>query len=202
MAPDVPTATVLADLSRMYFFIRSLGGNQSLDYERLLDLLRDAVEARLEPRYAWTAWDRGNDGQSSFIGYVQKALGFRVETVEPREALFELAADARSPEADLLRELVRFDTRIAYAIARLAERGTVVVLSDSYGLAAPMLDACRRGWDVKLAWWGEGLDHRWNAHVYNGDDDPEIDFIDLSIYTGELFGRRGRDERPVLDELP
>ncbi len=202
MSDQARPAAVLADLSRMYFFIRSLGMNQSLDYERLLELLRDAVEQTLEPRYAWTAWDRSNDGQSSFIGYVQKHLGFEVEAVEPREALAELAADTRSPKADMLRELVRFDTRIAYAIARLAEDRTIVVLSDSYSLAAPMLDACRRGWDVKLAWWGEGLDHRWNAHVYNGDDDPMIDFIDLSIYTRELFGKRVNDDRRVLDTLP
>src|SRR5690606_30827069 len=59
----------------------------------------------------------------------------------------------------------RFDAKIAYELGGLIENeefDRIVVISDSYDLASPMIDLAKYDIEVYLAFFGRQLDFRWN----------------------------------------
>jgi hypothetical protein len=114
----------------------------------------------------------------------------------PVDAQF-LAASSAGPR--LADRLTRFDTSIAYMIGRLATTHQIIVVSDSFALAEPMVRAhfvrAKSGNPGSaprnvLAFFGRALDPRWHGFLHNVGHEDSIEFLDLDQHEDWLFGGR------------
>ena len=157
------------------------------------------VSHPLAPRFAWTAYDAANAGQERFVQILTDQFGFQVETVDPKSALTYLGPTEKESYADR----TRFDPQISFALGRYAGRvPEIVVISDSYGLFTPMLEAERRGTRVHLSFFRESVDPRWQRHL--DVRSKTISFLDLSEHLGSLYRLRVPQSRgeSVLRLIP
>ena len=187
-------SAVLIDGSCLYLAARSLYEGRQLDYHGLVDLLVDRIAGLSKPGETaalwcmWTAASVQNEGQSRFLEFAERDLRWEVRRVPPGDSyvvdpslVLGLSSDNRSAS-----RLVRFDASIAFAIGRLAEqRSPLVVISDSFALADPLRRAARLSPDIRLAFFGTALDSRWQGVLRREDF---VDLIDLDEHDDRLFG--------------
>jgi len=191
---------VLIDGSALFLGARGLYEGRQLDYRALVDVLVNHVEGLEAPngvsRPRWVMWTSAspqNQGQSRFLDFAENELRWEVRRFSPADSFMIEPATVLglSQEGRAASRLVRFDASIAFAIGRLAELHRIVVVSDSFALADPLIrtghvvtDSARR---PVLAFFGRALDARWQRVLRTeGNFAPE--FIDLDDFEEKLFG--------------
>lgn len=186
---SVGRQALLCDLSRLFFSLRRQ--EVRLDYRAMVrELLGNGSE--FAPLAGWTAFDPANDAQKRLHERLGDD-GWHIVTMSPPQAqLVRGFADAdeeggkRKPLVPH-EENIRFDTQIAFALGRLAgEVDRVVVVSDSFALADPVLQTVDRGTKVDLAFFSDELDARWMSVIKVTDG---LEFCDLTTVNRESGGR-------------
>lgn len=199
------TTALLADLTALFLASRTLEREKNLDYLRLDQCLKN--EARVKSfdfALVFTSFDPNNEGQRKFLDFVGDRLGWTVDRVHTNDAILRPPTSTSLDVAEA-RPFVRFDARIAFCLGRLAGQFEhVIVVSDSYALAAPILETVERGTKVTLAFFGQLLDTRYGKLIHKVA--PSIAWLDLDKHLAELFGgdRYPSTEFPVsgLRRLP
>lgn len=188
---------VLVDGSALFLANRALHEGHQLNYRGLVSLLVDEVpglSAPGEPGAVWTMWTAAsaqNEGQSRFLEFAERELRWDVRRFNPANSymveptmLLGWSSDSRSAN-----RLVRFDASIAFAIGRLAEQySPLVVVSDSFALEDPLRRAARLSPEaapISLAFFGRALDSRWQGVLRK---EHPFTFIDFDEYEDKLFG--------------
>ncbi len=199
-APDHPTV-VLVDGSALYLAARALHEGRQLNYHGLVKVLTSGVGWLQAPgpgsNATWVMWTSAspqNAGQIRFLEFAENELLWEVRRFDPANSSIidpETALDA-SPATRA--RLVRFDSHIAFAIGRLAATHQIVVLSDSFALAQPLLLSQQVGAAVRcppptLAFFGRSLDPRWQSVLRRGANGG-IRYIDLDDSEEDLFGSK------------
>lgn len=247
--PPKQVGAVLMDGSALFFAARDLYPGTPLNYEELTTSIREiawssefgckdqstgpcgifppAVQAGpfdYPPRTSWMMWSAisaKNEGQARFLKYVD-GLGWDIRSFAPADSFMvdpvttlSLAAGTRIGE-----RMTRFDASIAYMIGRLADQCQIVLLSDSFALAEPLVRASKSRFEAErrlareenrepkqmppniLAFFGRALDPRWFAVLRDWRSDGMSDcvqFFDLETRAHLLFGVSPVRERPWLD---
>lgn len=194
-------AAVLIDGSALFLASRGLYEGYQLDYRALVKLLVGQVgglespsDGQAHTRWVmWTSASPQNQGQTRFLEFAESELRWEVRRfspidsyiVEPSTAL-GLSTDSRAAS-----RLVRFDASIAFAIGRLAHDHRIIVISDSFALADPLLRSAQidagNHRPSHIAFFGRALDPRW-PRVLKGDADRSPLLIDLDDHADQLFG--------------
>lgn len=193
---DPSSCAVLIDGSALYLATRSLYEGSQLDYRELIDVLVDQVQG-VKPPLAndahwvmWTAASAQNAGQTRFLDFAENQLRWSVRRFSPVDSymveptsLIGMSGDSRTSN-----RLMRFDASIAFAIGRLAgPTCRIVVLSDSYALADPLIRAgrvCKT--KPTVAFFGRAIDSRWPRALRSSN--AQVDFLDLDEFEFQLFG--------------
>lgn len=203
------TSVVLIDGSALFLAARSLYEGRQLDYRALVSLL--ATEVSVEPpvptdRYCrwvmWTSASPQNQSQNRFLDFVENELRWEVRRVSPADsymvepaALLGLSSEGRA------NRLVRFDASIAFAVGRLVDRHRIVVITDSFALADPLVRSALVANDDPagrpvLAFFGRALDSRWQRVLRTeGPSAPVL--VDLDDFEMQLFGGQLAATRPL-----
>lgn len=208
------SVAVLIDGSAVFFGVRSLFPEQTLDYRALIAVLCDRVPGLHSPRapdcpdwwVMWTSASTDNAGQQKFLEFAERDLGFTVRRVSPIDSyVVEPTLLGSGVDQRTANRLIRFDSSIAFALGRIAETHRVVVVSDSFSLAEPLLRLATLPSSPRLeppilAFFGRALDTRWPRAIRGS---KVINFLDLDEYERDLFGgkevtRHSRDD----DKLP
>ena len=188
-----PRSAVLIVGSAVFFAVRTLFENAQLRYPALIDLLVEQVEGLQRPSSShgsswvmWTSASPQNQGQAKFLEYAENALRWEVRRFSPVDSyMVEPASTLGLSDSRSATRLVRFDAGIAFALGRLADWDHVVVVTDSFGLADPMMRVSRVGNRPVLAFFGRVLDTRWQR-VLNKQDAAPV-WIDLDDHVSSLF---------------
>lgn len=240
------------DGSAMFFAARDLYPGTPMSYAELTTSIREVAWSRefgcegqsdaacgihlpavqpgpldYPPRTSWIMWSSisaKNEGQARFLKHVE-GLGWDIRSFAPADSFMvdpvttlSLAAGTRIGE-----RMTRFDGSIAYMIGRLAEQCQIVLLSDSFALAEPLIRAARARYRAEhelaqrenrdpkqmppniLAFFGRSLDPRWfavlrqwNQGGYGGNGGC-VNFFDLDSRQHLLFGVSPVREQPWLD---
>jgi hypothetical protein len=193
-------AALLIDGTAVYFRSREGRSEQRLDYEGLNRvLLAEAGISSFDPALFFTTYDAQNEGQAKFLTFIQTRLGWEPDPrpVWDADPLPERARWERTER----NEFIRFDTSIAYALGRLLERRSkIVIVTDSFALEHPMSIAAERGQtNIVLAFFGRQLDPRWLPIVRGGNS--KIGFINLDDHSEALFGREFLPSKSVSTGL-
>lgn len=151
---------LVADLSRLCFAIYRQSAK--LDYKGLVQRLAgESGKFDLLLGFAMYTEAMGDPG----IPFEQlRGNGWKIPVLTPRQSVTIIGTSSGCKEATIIspEDNVRFDTQIAFALGRLAgEASKVVVISDSFALAGPILQSIDRGTKVELAFFTEELDRRW-----------------------------------------
>lgn len=181
----------------------------TLNYPALQLCLRDA-RAQQETSFPpatlsllFASTDPESEGQSRFIemlsksGFVVDASDFRENYRSPAPGTFPSTfRDGRHDDVKPQGSLV---ARIAFALGLLARHQTpsVVVVSHSFELHAPMAELARRGGKVSLAFFGSLVDNRWKRAGLFEQDSP-IQFIDLDMRSLDLLGLDTSERRSTM----
>lgn len=189
---------VLIDGSAVFLTVRSSSEGRQLDYRRLVDALANEVDG-LVPSWApssnlwvmWTSVAAQNQGQARFLDFAENDLAWETRRFAPADSymidpsgIFGFGSESRSAN-----RLVRFDAPIAFAMGRLAETHSLVVVSDSYALSDAFLRAAKIPGVRKtpaLAFFGRSLDPRWQRVLRTEPSRPQ--FVDLDEHESSLFG--------------
>jgi hypothetical protein len=175
-----PIGALLVDGTALFLGARNLADGGSVDYLRLDQLLKSLVPGlqNWQPAIFFTSWDRGNDGQNKFLEFLESRIGWTVDRIVTHDTLVRPPARA-AEEADEGQLFIKLDAQIAFSLGRLVEKCShIVVLGDSFNLAAPMEETAKRGTHVSLAYFDRLLDPRWRR-ILRLPKSP-IDFFDLS----------------------
>lgn len=250
--PQKQVGAVLMDGSALFFAARDLYPGTPLNYEELTTSIRaiawskefgcedsskgpcgiwpPAIQAGpfdYPPQTSWIMWSAisaKNEGQARFLKHVE-GLGWCIRSFAPADSFMvdpvttlSLAAGTRVGE-----RMTRFDASIAYMIGRLAEQCQIVLLSDSFALAEPLVRASRARYRAEhelarkenrdpkqmppniLAFFGRALDPRWFAVLRHwheegyGGNGGCVNFFDLDSRKHLLFGVSPVREQPWLD---
>lgn len=196
----LPPVAVLIDGSALFLTVRSLI-DRNLDYKAFIALIsrhvpgvREAGTSVDATRWVmWTSVSPQNEGQNRFLDFAENQLHWEVRRFSPADSfivepstLFGAVSDAKGVHQRLL----RFDASIAFALGRLAENHRIVVVSDGFGLADPMIRAAKIGRSIPkptLAFFGRALDSRWQR-LLRVEPDHAPRFLDLDDHEDELFG--------------
>jgi hypothetical protein len=202
--------SVLIDGTALYFRSRE-GRTERLDYEALDSELqmrssvgRSALERLrnqgasgsalpsmppFDPVIFFTTYDSKNDGQTKFLSYLRSKLAWQVET-KPIWDADPLPIDAPWERNERRNQYIRFDAAIAFALGRLVERRKrIIVVTDSFALAQPMLAASEYGTQIVLAFFGQQIDPRWMPVVKESKSNSGLQFWDLSDSSQPIFGK-------------
>lgn len=211
----------LMDASAVFFAVRDLYEDHQLDYAALGELLRAKSGARPNRQRTspgspddiwamWTSFHAQNTGQARFLDYAERTLGWSVRRIEPSDSYIidpqTTLGISKAPDGGANRavnRLIRFDAAIAYSIGRLAETHRIVLLSDSYALAEPLVRAAVIRQEKNfVAFFGRLLDPRWHGFLRNKSG-SNVEFIDLDADDAELFGgRRTANQNLWEDNFP
>lgn len=219
-ASNSSPVTVLVDGSALFLAARTAGDGRPLDYRSLVELLCSKLDGELFPPerdhgrmsstwVMWTSATAENAGQNRFLEFAEKELLWTVRRVSPSDSfmidpssVLGLIGESRATS-----RLIRFDSQIAFAMGRLAEDQRIVVVSDSYPLAASLQRAkhLRNNSQANnvLAFFGGALDPRWQR-LLRDPSRGEVDFVDLDEHEALLFGG-GKEVRRAAqgaDDLP
>lgn len=247
--PRKQVGAVLMDGSALFFAARDLYPGVPLDYGELTTSLREIAWSpefgckdgssgscgivapcthvdplNYPPPTSWIMWaatSPKNEGQARFLKHVH-GLGWDIRAFSPADSFMvdpvttlSLAAGARIGE-----RMTRFDASIAYMIGRLAETCQIILLSDSFALAEPLVRAAKTRYETErrnakaedreprqmppniLAFFGRALDPRWFAVLRDWKSDGMNDcvqFFDLETRAHMLLGVSQAKDRPWLD---
>jgi hypothetical protein len=199
MRPSSTPFAVLIDGSALFLTVRSIHEGRQLDYRQLVNVLCNSVEG-LPPSWQpisnlwvmWTSVSPQNQGQARFLDFAENELGWETRRFSPADSymvdpsgVLGLGAEGRSST-----RLLRFDAPIAFAMGRLAESHSLVIVSDSYTLSDAFLRSARvptaSARSRTLAFFGRSLDARWQRTLRTDPASPT--FIDLDEHESELFG--------------
>lgn len=173
-------AVLLADLSQLYFAHSRLNPAGKIDYPSMVKSIAEHMNVEsFDSKFGWTSLESSNPGQVRFLNALGEKGNWKICDYTPRKAAVfsERGYKKMSPE-----QAIRFDTQIAYALARLVDHSEkILILSGAYSLFHPMLDAKDRGVDIALAFFQEEVDPRWLE--VRGGENP-LDFLDLSDMDG------------------
>jgi hypothetical protein len=217
--PDRLPVAVFVDGSALFLAAKLAGDGRALDYRQLIDLLCELVEGLVPPGrdvggrpstwVMWTSASAENAGQNRFLEFAEKDLLWAVRRIAPSDSfmvdpssVIGLIGDPKATS-----RLIRFDSQIAFAMGRLAVEHRIVVVSDSYPLAASLVRARQLRQDHHannvLAFFGRALDPRWQR-LLRDREGVGIDFIDLDEHESQLFGGGKEVRRAVhsADDLP
>jgi hypothetical protein len=191
-------SVVLIDGSALYMATRALYEDRHLDYHGFVSLL--AAKVGVQPagvgKTRWVMWTSAspqNAGQSRFLDFAKKELRLEVRPVSPSDSFIVEPNSILDASSSTKSRLVRFDASIAFAMGRLAEEHRIVVVSDSFPLAQPLLLSRRLALDrdpPALAFFGRALDNRWQGLLRREPD--TLEFIDLDDSEEALFGGLSR----------
>ena len=181
------STALLGDGTALFLASRTLERDKNLDYVALDQRLKMVARVKsFDLALFFTSFDPNNDGQRKFLGFVNDRLGWTVDAVHTNEALLRPVATGDSDTGEF-RPFVRFDARIAFCLGRLAgQYDHVIVISDSYGLSAPILETVERQTKVTLAFFGQLLDPRWGKIIHKVS--PPVAWLDFDKDLLELFG--------------
>lgn len=236
--PNQQVGAVLMDGSALFFAARDLYPGMPLGYDELTKSIREIAWSKefgcqssstgpcgiwapsieplpLEypPRTSWMMWSAispKNEGQSRFLKHVH-GLGWDIRAFSPSDSFMvdpvttlSMAAGTRIGE-----RMTRFDASIAYMIGRFADHCQIVLISDSFALAEPLVRAARSRYEAErakakledrepkqmppniLAFFGRAIDPRWYAVLRDWKSDGLSDcvqFFDLDTLAHMLFG--------------
>jgi hypothetical protein len=201
--PEAPV-TVLVDGSALFLAARVAGGGRALDYRKFVELLCQRLQGQLFPPgreggappstwVMWTSATSDNAGQNRFLEFAEKELLWAVRRVSPSDSFMVDPSSVLGLIGDSSKtaRLIRFDSQIAFAMGRLALDQRIVVVTDSYPLAASLQRAkhLRAGSQANnvLAFFGSALDPRWQR-LLRDPSKSDIDFVDLDEEETTLFG--------------
>jgi hypothetical protein len=196
-------SAVLIDGSALYLAARDLYEGRQLNYHEFVRVLSEQTGVQpagpnSKTRWVmWTASSPQNAGQNRFLEFAEKELHWDVRRVNPVDSFIIEPNAIRDDSPATRNRLVRFDASIAFAIARLAEKNRLVVVSDSFPLAQPLLLARRLAASERepapaLAFFSRALDNRWHG-LLRRESTETLQFIDLDAAEAPLFG--GTKER-------
>lgn len=199
---------ILMDGGAVYFAVRDLYEGLQLEYPELARILCRKYPTELRPPdprtranpdqlwAMWTSFHSQNIGQARFLDYAEQTLGWNVRrfapsdsyTIDPQTTL-GLSKSSDGGSSRVVNRLIRFDASIAYTIGRIAKTHKIVLISDSYSLAEPLVRAAglRSGKNC-VVFFGRLLDPRWLGLRKSASD--FLDFIDLDEESEALFGAR------------
>lgn len=201
---------VLIDGSALYLAARTLFEGRQLNYRALVDLLCREIHGLQPPRaitapHPWVMWTSAaaqNQGQNRFLDFAESDLHWEVRRVSPADSFMvePTTVLGLSTEGRAASRLVRFDASIAFAIGRLAPTHQVVLLTDSFSVADPLMRAAQIHGDQTrpvLVFFGRALDARWQR-VLRTEKDLAPRLIDLDDYETDLFGSESAPDRPPV----
>ena len=187
---------LLLDGTALFQASKSLYPENSLDYQTLKFILgmeagwpeSDSAAEDSVRSVMWTSAVEDNLGQAKFLDFVETKLYWKVRKFRPADSyMVDLSSNAAlggNPHAS--QRLMRFDAPIAFAMGRLAESHQIMLVTDSFTLADPLLRAIEiSGQKAHLAFFGRALDSRWLRVIRST---PELNFIDLDDFSEVLFG--------------
>jgi hypothetical protein len=191
---------LLADGSALFFTTRALGGDKPLDYRRLEERLKEEYRLKsFDVTLFFTAYNLANESQQKFLAFIRDTMRWTLDAVPWFEAVVP-PSTYTTLEGNEPRPFIRFDARIAFSLGRLAGvYDQVVLVSDSYPLAWPMVQAIKKGTAVNLAFFAQSLDPRW-IRYFRGPS-PEIKLFDLDRFSEELFGLKGGTATSFASEI-
>lgn len=152
----------LIDGSALFFAGTKIG--KKINYKNL------KTELNITTGHFFSAIDEENSKQQDFLRMISSA-GFKDYHTSPYHArlcshLWEVSCD-----------VIRFSTWISFALGRIKDRSEkIVVISDCFDLHAPIIESCRDGFTVELAFIKSALDPRWHKLIMAN----EVKFIDLT----------------------
>ena len=196
---------LLVDGTAQYLAAKIASPKGRFKYDAMLDILRAARKvSRFDLAIHFTSFHPSNDGQTSFLKYIGEWV--MVDAVPVSEAVLAtmtpMGSIGDSADASTHPAYIRFDARIAFCLGRLAGQYDFVIVSDSYALSAPALEAKNRGSEVLLAFFGQSLDPRWQRQFRDG----QLTFLDFDEgqYQTHLFGldSRAPQSKSGLSKLP
>jgi hypothetical protein len=194
----------LIDGSALYLAARALYEGKQLDYHALCRVLTSKVEGLALPtpgstEHLWVMWTSAsaqNTGQQRFLDFAENDLRWTVRRFNPADSFMVEPTALLGLDGKAAGRLVRFDASIGFAIGRLADNYRIVVVTDSFALAEPLLRAARLAPDQAarpvLAFFGRALDSRWQR-VLRTEPDVAPSFVDLDDFEESLFGSRVQD---------
>jgi len=206
---------VLMDAGAVFFAVRDLFDGLQLEYPALADVICTAVPASghlspPDPRKGpdreklwamWTSFSHQNAGQVRFLDYAEKKLGWVARRFDPSDSYvvdpqttLGISKSSDGGNSRSVNRLIRFDASMAYTIGRISETHMIVLITDSYMLAEPLVKAAQRRQEKEkekkkncIAFFGRLLDPRWNG-LLRGKAKDYIDFVDLDDHEVKLFG--------------
>jgi len=188
---------LLSDGSALYYTSRLVGDNRPLNYRRLDERIKQDIGLEsIDFARFYTAFDPANEGQGKFLSFIEHEMRWELEAVPVGEAIVT-PATFTTYQSNEPRAYIRFDASISFGLGRLASvYSKVVVISDSYALARPILQTIARGTSVTLVFFRQCLDPRWNkllreiasANKRMPRVSDKVDFLDLDKSVDELFG--------------
>jgi hypothetical protein len=139
----------------------------------------------------WTSASPQNQGQVKFLEYAENVLKWEIRRFSPVDSyMVEPVSVLGLSDSRAASRLVRFDASIAFALGRLADTHRVVVVTDSFALADPMVRAARIAPSPEvrptLAFFGRALDARWQR-VLNKNKEGAPAWLDLDDHSSTLF---------------
>jgi hypothetical protein len=194
MARNISTTgrcALLTDGTALFFAARYVSPDKGIDYQALWNLLaaNRQIPSPFAPAVFFTASDPANEKQVRFHEMIG-SIGWKLAETPPHEATINnpLLGDAKESR------LVRFDALIAYTLAHLQattpDQMEVIIITDSYPVAAPVRDAVARGARITIAFFGSLIDTRWHRLFREEDGrDPRLRFLDLELHANTLFSR-------------
>lgn len=243
--PQKQRGAVLMDGSSLFFATRDLYSGVPLSYEELTKTIWEAAWSKefgcedqskgpcgiyppvvkaepfdYPPRTAWIMWSAisaKNEGQARFLKHVD-GLGWDIRPFAPADSFMvdPVTTLSLSTGTRIGERLTRFDASIAYMIGRLAEHCQIVLISDSFALAEPLVRAASSRYEAErnqaklenrepkqmppniLAFFARALDPRWFAVLRDWRTDGLSDcvqFLDLETRAHMLFGVSPTRER-------
>jgi len=188
---------LLTDGSALFYTSRFVGDNRPLNYRRMEERIKLGVALdSFEFSRFYTAFDPANEGQGKFLGFIERDMGWELETLPVGEAVVT-PTTFTTYQSNEPRPFIRFDASISFALGRLAGvYSRVVVISDSYAIARPIMQTAARGTLVTLVFFRQCLDPRWNKLLREISptnkrlprSSDKVEFLDLDQYVDELFG--------------
>ncbi|MFP4501451.1 MAG: hypothetical protein ACLFTT_10670 [Candidatus Hydrogenedentota bacterium] len=196
-----PRLAFLMDGSAFFFALMTGFKGNRFEYTEFLDMVaEDAAEfvdadvdaLPYELAYYFTSTDPNNEGQNKFNQFLE-SIGLDVITETPWAAD---VCNRQLVEEEVFRH-IRFDASIAYTLGFLGGSESAdhaVIVTDSFALRRPVLDAVEKGLGVTLAFFGQYLDPRWTQVINKYEN---MRFLDLSDHADRLF--TGRKSEPVQE---
>lgn len=144
-------STLIVDGSALFFAIRELFGDEQLDYDSMVNhIIREiGTDEQFDSKLFYTPCSPSNVGQARFLDHLIKK-GWTVRAYPASQVgLIDQRTMSLVPDGPVKDRLMRFDAQIAYVLGDLAGQGeSMVVVSDSFNLAEPMVRAKRLAEEV------------------------------------------------------